>query len=140
MLNLRLLSFLLFATAVICGPKPAGAENSDAPIALIGGRLLTQSDQGDLTGDILIQDGKIVAIGAGIKIPENARRIDVKGLTVTPGLIDVRSTLWLTPAAAREAASDGRLNVLDGVDPLSEDWREVARQGVTAVYVHMDAA
>ncbi|MAD79622.1 MAG: hypothetical protein CMJ50_02095 [Planctomycetaceae bacterium] len=131
----RLLIFLLFATTVVNGPKPVWATEPDAPIALIGGRLLTQTDQGNLTGDIVIHDGKILAVGAGIEIPANARRIDVNGLTVTPGLIDVRSTLWLTPAAAREAASDGRLNALDGVDPLSEDWREVARQGVTAVYV-----
>jgi len=135
MLNLRLLSFLLIAITVVNGPLSGGAAEPDVPIALIGGRLLTQTDQGNLTGDILIHNGKIVAVGAGIEIPANARRIDVKGLTVTPGLIDVRSTLWLTQAAARETASDGRLNVLDGVDPLSEDWREVARQGVTAVYV-----
>ena len=85
--------------------------------------MLTQTDQGNLIGDILIHEGKIVAVGAGGEIPENARRIDVSGHTVTPGLIDARSTLWLTQAAAREAASDGRLNVLDGVDPLAEDWR-----------------
>src|SRR5262249_30268556 len=34
-----------------------------------------------------------------------------------------------------DGASDGSLDVLDAVDPHGEDWREVVRQGVTAVYV-----
>lgn len=88
-----------------------------------------------MQGDVLIRDGKIVAVGKGIDIPSDAKRIDVKGMHVTPGLIDVRSSLWLTAAAAREGASNGSLNAVDGIDLFSEDWREVARQGVTTVYV-----
>jgi imidazolonepropionase-like amidohydrolase len=110
-----------------------------AMLALVGGRVVTQTSQGVVEGDILIRDGRIVAVGKGIKIPDDARRVDVRGMTVTPGLVDARSNLWLTAAAARESASDGRLNVLDGIDPFSEDWREVARQGVTAVYIQPSA-
>ena len=61
--------------------------------------------------------------------------LDITGMIVTPGLIDCRSTLWLTSMAIEEAASDAGLDVLDGIDPHSDDWREVALQGVTAVYV-----
>src|SRR5262249_42948419 len=59
----------------------------------------------------------------------------VTGCVLTPGLIDARSTLGLSSTAVKESASDGGLDVLDGIDPHEEDWREVIRQGVTAVYV-----
>ncbi len=134
----HILIYLVSGTAVMLGLPSVPVVNATspaAPLVLQGGYLRTQSDQGDLVGDVLIRDGKIEAVGVEIKPPENARRIDVSGCVVTPGLIDARSTLWLTAAARREAASDGRLNILDGVDPLAEDWREVARQGITAVYV-----
>jgi imidazolonepropionase-like amidohydrolase len=104
-------------------------------VALVGGRILTQTEAGAFQGTVVIRDGKIVAVGLGVPVPADAQRIDVAGYVVTPGLIDARSTLWLTPAASRESASDGGLNVLDGIDPHEEDWKEVARQGVTAVYV-----
>jgi imidazolonepropionase-like amidohydrolase len=70
-----------------------------------------------------------------VAIPDDAERIDLKGFVVTPGLIDARSSLWHTPAAVRETANDGSLDVIDGLDPHEEDWKEVIRQGVTTVYV-----
>jgi imidazolonepropionase-like amidohydrolase len=104
-------------------------------LALVGGRILTQSDSGPVEGAVVIRDGKIAAVGPAATIPSDAECIDVTGLVVTPGLIDARSTLWLTSAAARESANDGGLDILDGVNPYDEDWIEVVRQGVTAVYV-----
>ena len=108
----------------------------EPPLLLVGGRVLTQADAGVLPeADVLIVDGKIAAVGPDLDAPENARRIDVQGLTVAPGLIDARSTLWLTAASARQGAADGGLNALDGVDWYGQDWLEVARQGVTAVSI-----
>src|SRR5262249_34777711 len=86
-------------------------------------------------GTILIRDGKIAAVGREVAIPSDAEKVDVTGFVITPGLIDARSSLWLTSAAIRDSASDGSLDVLDGVDPHEEDWKEVIRQGVTAMYV-----
>ena len=104
-------------------------------VALVGGRILTQTDAGDFDGTILIRDGTIAAVGPKVVIPNDASRIDVIGCVITPGLIDARSTLWLAGTASRETASDAGLDVLDGIDPHAEDWKEVARQGVTAVYI-----
>jgi imidazolonepropionase-like amidohydrolase len=113
------------------GEAPARPQT----LALVGGRILTQTDAGAVEGAVLIRDGMIVAVGPAAAAPTDATRIDVAGLVIMPGLIDARSTLWLTAAAAREGAGDGGLDVLDGIDPHEEDWKEVIRQGVTAVYV-----
>lgn len=122
---------LLLGTVVLGEGAPAGPK----PLALVGGRIATQTDAGTVEGTVLVQDGTIRAVGPGVTVPADAERIDVTGLVITPGLIDARSTLWLQPAAARESASDGGLDVLDGIDPHEDDWKEVIRQGVTAVYV-----
>jgi imidazolonepropionase-like amidohydrolase len=103
--------------------------------ALIGAMIRTQTDAGDFVGTIVIEDGKITAIGPAVRAPANAVRIDVSHCVITPGLIDARSVMWLTSSAAKETGSTGNLNILDGVDPFAEDWHEAARQGVTAVYL-----
>lgn len=36
--------------------------------------------------DILVEEGKIKAIGCGLSIPEDAKIIDVEGLQVYPGV------------------------------------------------------
>src|SRR6202012_3887835 len=39
--------------------------------------------------DVLLVEGKIAAVGAGLQPPANARIVEGDGLWVTPGLIDV---------------------------------------------------
>jgi imidazolonepropionase-like amidohydrolase len=126
----------LLAGSLAHAQPPAGPKT----LALVGGRVLTQTDAGAVEGTVLVRGGKVVAVGPKVEVPADAVRIDVAGCVVTPGLIDARSTLWLTADAAREGAADGSLNVLDGIDPHEEDWKEVARQGVTAVYVQPAAS
>jgi dihydroorotase len=57
-------------------------------IVLKGGRLLDPASGLDREQDIHIRDGVVAAIGADLKA-DGATVIDVKGLIVTPGLIDV---------------------------------------------------
>jgi imidazolonepropionase-like amidohydrolase len=136
----RSVAFLLLAIAVGSLLVPLLTTSAAAPtpsktLALVGGRILTQTSAGPITGTILVRDGKIIAVRSAVRLPADAERIDVTGCVITPGLIDARSTLWLAAETIRDSASDGGLDILDGVDPHSEDWKEVVRQGVTAVYV-----
>ena len=43
--------------------------------------------------DVLMRDGKIVAVGNAIDAPADAVRIDATGKWVTPGIIDIHSHL-----------------------------------------------
>jgi imidazolonepropionase-like amidohydrolase len=136
----RSVAFLLVAIAVGSLLIPLLANSNAAPVAskplaLVGGRILTQTSAGTVTGTILVRDGKIVGVGPAVRLPAEVERVDVSGCVITPGLIDARSTLWLAAETIRESAGDGGLDILDGVDPHSEDWKEVIRQGITAVYV-----
>ncbi|RUL86457.1 hypothetical protein TsocGM_15915 [Tautonia sociabilis] len=133
----RSIGLIVLSLLVAEPPGAAGDGPEDAGVrALVGARILSQSDSGTIDGGtVLIRGDRIEAVGLEVEVPEEADRIDVSGLTLTPGLIDARSVLWLPPESRRDSGNDGGLNILDGVDPFAEDWRDVARSGVTAVAV-----
>ncbi len=119
-------------------PSPEDSPKSLLPLtAYVGAEIHTCSDVGVIErGVVLVQGGKILAVGAAdLPIPERAQRMDVSGMVLAPGLIDARSVLWLNNPAADGGANDASLNILHEVDPYADDWQEVIRQGVTAVYV-----
>ena len=51
-------------------------------------RILDPSQNMDMVGDLLIEDGKIAQVGGEI-IAEDAQVIDAKGLIAAPGLVDM---------------------------------------------------
>lgn len=71
------------------------AENAE-PIALVGGKVVTMSDKdGGIVsnGVVLIEDGRITAVGSldQIPVPARYRQIDCRGKFVIPGLIDAHA-------------------------------------------------
>jgi imidazolonepropionase-like amidohydrolase/Tol biopolymer transport system component len=61
-------------------------------IALTNARIITmKGDEVLERGSILIEDNRIKAVGAKIDIPPNARKIDMTGKTIMPGLVDVHA-------------------------------------------------
>jgi imidazolonepropionase-like amidohydrolase len=66
--------------------KPAGM------VALVGGRIVTmKGDEVIDDGVVLVDGNRIAAVGpvAQVTVPAGARRFDVRGKTLIPGLIDV---------------------------------------------------
>ncbi len=84
------------------------AKPQAAPIAITGGKLLTITHGVIENGVILVQGGKITAIGAAssVKVPAGATIVDAKGMTVYPGLIDCETNLGLTEIASSQNNND----------------------------------
>lgn len=57
-------------------------------LAITNGRIVTVCGDVIEKGVVLVDGGKIVAVGANVTIPEGAEIIDATGKWVTPGLID----------------------------------------------------
>ncbi len=57
--------------------------------------------------DVLMRDGRIVAVGRDLDAPADAVQVDGRGKWVTPGLIDVHSHLGVYPSPGASAHSDG---------------------------------
>src|ERR1041385_6228181 len=85
----------------------SAAAASNETIALKGGKLLTISHGVIENGVVVMQNGRITAVGgAGTAIPSGAKVIDVTGLTVYPGLIDSETHLGLTEISADRMTND----------------------------------
>ncbi len=80
----------------------------DKPILLKGGKLLTVTHGVIENGAIVMDGGKITAVGdAGtVHAPAGARVIDATGMTIYPGLIDSETQLGLTEISAEEMTND----------------------------------
>ncbi|MGH7477049.1 MAG: dihydroorotase [Longimicrobiales bacterium] len=89
------------------------------PILLRGGRLIDPSQGLDRTGDILLKDGIVAAIGDEHVRSEDAEVRDVAGLIVCPGLIDLHVHL-------REPGGEHKETIRTGA-------RAAAAGGFTAV-------
>lgn len=70
----------------------AAAPAHPESLAIVGGTIWTGGPQGTIpNGTLVIRDGKIVAVGAGLRAPDGARVIEAGGRFVMPGIIDEHS-------------------------------------------------
>jgi imidazolonepropionase-like amidohydrolase/Tol biopolymer transport system component len=71
------------------------AEKPSGVVALTGARIITMngSDQVFDNGTIIVRDNRIVAVGpaGSVEIPADAKRLDVAGRTIMPGIIDIHA-------------------------------------------------
>lgn len=91
-------------------------------------------------GSILIENGKIAAIGADIAIPAGAEVIDAAGRMVLPGMIDAHCHLGMEESSIRTEGSDGneatspntaQVRAIDGINPMDITFQEAREAGVT---------
>ncbi|SPE41193.1 Amidohydrolase [Candidatus Sulfotelmatobacter sp. SbA7] len=91
---------------ICCYAFPSLAQQK--PVVLKGGKLLTISHGTIENGVLVMQNGKITAVGAAgsVKIAKDARVIDATGMTIYPGLIDSEDNLGLTEISAEQSTND----------------------------------
>jgi imidazolonepropionase-like amidohydrolase len=119
--------------------------------ALKGGKLLTITHGTIENGVLLLQDGKIAAVGtaSSVKIPKDARIIDVTGMTIYPGLIDSETHLGLIEIGAENSTNDmvessdeisPQMHVYDAFHAESELIPVTRLNGITNAIVAPDNA
>ncbi|MGD8245015.1 MAG: amidohydrolase [Anaerolineae bacterium] len=111
-------------------------------IAITNGKVITVT-QGTLErGTLLIDDGRIVAVGEEVQIPPEAEIHDVAGKVVMPGMIDAHCHVGIFPDGVGWEHSDGNemtdpitphLRALDAVHPEDQAFKELVAAGVTTV-------
>jgi dihydroorotase len=112
----------------------AEAKQPPRPILFSGARLIDPASRRDATGDLLVLDGRIAAVGAGLAdkgLPEGTERVIGSGLCLAPGLVDMRVQLREpgeehkeTIASASAAAAAGGVTsmvALPNTDPVIDD-------------------
>lgn len=92
---------------------PAWAQDSGY-YAVQGAKIYTWNEAPIESGTVIIRDGKIVSVEAGVSAPSGAQVIDATGLQVYPGLFDAMTEIGLTEVGSVPATVDttdlGRFN------------------------------
>ncbi len=95
-------------------------------------------------GDILVEDGKIKAIGENLEIPEGAEVVDAEGLQVYPGFVEAHGHIGLDGYGIGYEGMDynemndiisPQMRGIDGVKPMDQAFPMAAAAGVTCVCV-----
>jgi imidazolonepropionase-like amidohydrolase len=137
---MRRLAVAAAATVLLAGAGTAPAQT----IAITNARIHTMAGPVIERGTVVIRDGYIAAVGAGVEVPAGARVIDAAGKVVTPGFIDSGTQLGLVEVGAVEGTRDARVNddritaafnPADGLDPHSSPVAVTRAEGITRAIV-----
>ena len=106
-----------------------------------GGIVKTMAGPDISGGSILVDGGKIVAVGRRLKAPEGCEVIDASGCIVTPGLVDAHCHVGLHEEAVRWEGLDinersdpvtPQLRAIDAICPTDEGLSLALAAGVTS--------
>ncbi|MBA3855098.1 MAG: imidazolonepropionase, partial [Gemmatimonas sp.] len=76
------------------------------PVVLRGATIHTVTNGTITNGSIVMDGGKIIAIGQTVEIPRGARIVDVSGKHIYPGLVDAYSTVGIAEIGAVDVSND----------------------------------
>ena len=100
--------------------------------------------EGNFRGDILVEEGKIRAIGENLEIPEGTEIVDAEGLQVYPGFVEAHGHIGLDGYGIGYEGMDynelndiisPQMRGIDGVKPMDPAFPMAAAAGVTCVCV-----
>ncbi len=105
------------------------------------GMIYTMGKAGVLQGDILIDNGKIKAVGKDLAV-DAKQVIDASGYNIYPGLFEAHCHLGLHESSIQFEGNDvnestdpitPQLRAIDGINPMDETVRLACSHGVTTV-------
>ncbi len=113
---------LIAASVLVAGS--AAAQTT----AFVGGRVIDGTGKVVENGTVIVSGARITAVGpASTPVPAGATRVDLKGKTILPGLINAHGHVPATTGLRTDAASYTRENLL-------RQLRTYAMYGVTTVF------
>lgn len=112
--------------------------------AIINGKVYTMAGQVLEGGTILIEAGKIKAVGANLPVPADAKIIDASGKLVMPGMIDAHTHIGIFEQGIGFEGADGnemtnpatpQLRAIDAINPLDPAFKGAVAGGITCLTV-----
>ncbi|MCB0284763.1 MAG: amidohydrolase family protein [Calditrichaeota bacterium] len=127
---IRTISLILLITVF-----PLFAQS--AKTVFTGAHIIPVSGDEIDNGVLLIENGKILAVGeAGdVAIPADAKKIDVKGKVIMPGLVDTHSHLGLDWGFDSDSPTHPDLRILDAINPYQDNLNRARAGGITTLNI-----
>ena len=112
-----------------------GPIRNDRMTLIRNATVMTVSHGNIENGSILIQDGKIAAIGSDLDAPSGAHVIDASGKFVIPGIIDAHSHIAAEAINEGAVAISAMVGIDDVLDPDDQDIYRALAGGVTTINI-----
>jgi imidazolonepropionase-like amidohydrolase len=117
---------------------------SSTLVAVVGGYVVPVASEPVEGGTVLIRDGRIEAVGAGVAVPDDATVIDATGRWVLPGFVEAHGHVGIHEEGEGVAGNDtnemtgpnmAAVRAIDAVNVDDEGFRDALSGGVTSVVV-----
>jgi hypothetical protein len=141
-----LVSLLVLASFVFVFGQSDGSQQNltgrSGTFAIVNARVVTVSGGVIENGTVVIQNGRIAAVGQNAAIPAGAERIDAKGLSVYPGMIDAATNMGLSEIplgvpgsvdVAEVGSNNANEEAIKGLHPFSAHVNVTRVNGITSV-------
>ncbi len=119
-------------------------------LAIRAGTIKTMEEKGTIKdGVILIEDGRIEAVGRDLEIPEEAEVHDYPDATVIPGMIDAHTHVGIGEEGIGWEGRDyneitdpitPHLRAIDAINPDDQGLEDARQSGITTVMVSPGSA
>ncbi len=125
----------LICAAMLLAGSAASAQ--EKPIALVGGRVLPITGAPIENGVLVVQQGKILAVGpAGtVPVPEGAETVDAKGRVIMPGLVDTHNHIGGIGGADGSAPIQPDVRIYDSLNVRDSGFRRAVAGGLTTLNI-----
>jgi imidazolonepropionase-like amidohydrolase len=128
-----------------CAPA-AQAEQAQGTLAIVGATVFDATGAPPRAATVLVKDGRIVAVGAGLAIPKGAQVLKADGEALLPGFFDVH-THWTPGGEPRTTPQIANAYIAAGVtttddfnaSPESFEPRRRWLAGLAAPHVNFTA-
>jgi imidazolonepropionase-like amidohydrolase len=114
-------------------------------VAITGARVVPIVGEPIESGTVVVQDGKITAVGAAVEVPDGVPVIDAAGSWLLPGFIDAHAHLGVHEEGEGWAGNDtnemtdpvmAQARAIDAINPAEQGFRDAIMGGVLAVNVN----
>ncbi len=128
-------TFAAFTAALLATGLHTAAQ--EKPVAFTGARILTISGDPVADGVLVVQGGRIVAVGpaASTPVPAGADVRDARGKVIMPGLVDSHSHIGGGSGADGAGPIQPDVRVLDAIDVRHPSLQKAQAGGITTVNV-----
>jgi imidazolonepropionase-like amidohydrolase len=113
------------------------ASAQERPVAFVGGTVYPIAGPRIDGGTVVVQAGRIVAVGpsASVRVPANAQVVDVSGKVVLPGIVDTHSHVGDGDGGDSSGPLHPEVRILDTLDPRADSFWRARSGGITTVNV-----
>src|SRR5262245_65791424 len=118
---------------------------ADGAVAIVGGTVAPIVGPAIPGGTVLIENGRIAAVGESVAVPDGAQVVDAAGAWVLPGFIDAHAHVGVSEEAEGWAGQDtnemtepvtAQVRAIDAINPADMGFRDAISGGVLAVNVN----